>query len=93
MWFYPILLMLVVLALAGGIFLGGVFTLVLVPLAAIAIVSVVGYAMWARSQAAGGSAADTEPSAGPPLPHQRRREPAHVTAPPERLVDARRQQQ
>jgi hypothetical protein len=93
MWFYPILLMLVVLGIAGGIFMGGVYTLVLVPLVVIAVVSVVGYAMWARSQSAAGAGADADPSPGPPLPHQRRREPAHVSAQPERLVDARRQQQ
>jgi hypothetical protein len=93
MWFYPILLMLLVLGLAGGIFLGGVYTLVLMPLVVIALVSVLGYAMWARSQSAAGTGAESGPSPGRPLPHRRRREPAHVTAPPERLVDARRQQQ
>lgn len=93
MWFYPILLMLVVLGLVGAIFLGGVFTLVLVPLVAIAIVSVVGYAMWARSQAPVGRGDDAGPKPGRPLPHRREREPGRVTASPERLVDARRREQ
>ena len=93
MWFYPILLMLVVLGVAGGVFMGGVYTLVLVPLVVIALISVVGYMMWARSQTAASTGGGAEPSSGPPLPHQHRREPAHVTASPERLVDGRRQQQ
>ena len=49
MWFYPLLLVLVILGLAGGIVAGGIFTIVLVPLAVIVGVSAVGYAVWGRS--------------------------------------------
>lgn len=92
MWFYPILLILVLLGLAGIIFLGGVYTLVLVPLLVIALVSALTYMLWARSQA-GGSGAETEAqhSSQQPLPHRRRAPSAQVPSTPEGLVDARRQ--
>lgn len=93
MWFYPLLLILVLLGIAGGVFLGGVYTLVLVPLVVVAVVSALAYALWGRSQSAAGRGDESGPRPGRPLPHQPRREPGHVTAPPERLVDARRQQQ
>jgi hypothetical protein len=92
MWFYPILAILVLLGLAGVIFLGGVYTLVLVPLIVIALASAVGYMMWARAQAAG-AGAETQASPTPerPLPHRRRARRERVPTTPERLVDARRQ--
>ncbi len=93
MWFYPLLLILVVLGLAGAIFMGGVYTLILVPLVAVAIVSTLGYALWTRSQTEAGSGDEAGQRPGRPLPHQPRREPSHVTAGPEQLADARRQQQ
>jgi uncharacterized protein (DUF58 family) len=93
MWFYPLLLILVLLAVAGAIFMGGVYTLVLVPLVLVALASTLGYALWTRSQTAVGGDEEAGRKPGRPLPHQRRREPGHVTAAPERLVDARRQQQ
>lgn len=93
MWFYPLLLILVLLGIAGAVFLGGVFTLVLVPLVVVALASTLGYALWARSQAPAGQGDEPGPRAGRPLPHQPRRESGHVTASPERRADARRQQQ
>jgi uncharacterized protein (DUF58 family) len=93
MWFYPILLILVLLGIAGGVFLGGVYTLVLVPLVVVVIVSAVGYALWARSQAvASGAGGAADPSAHQPLPHRRERVPSRATTTPERLVEGRRQQ-
>jgi hypothetical protein len=93
MWFYPILLILVLLGLAGIIFLGGVYTLVLVPLIVIALGSTLAYMLWARAQA-GAAGAETHASSESeqrPLPH-RRRAPRHtVPTSPERLVDARRE--
>lgn len=93
MWFYPILGILVLLGIAGAIFMGGVFTLVLVPLVVIAIVSLLGYAMWVRSQAPAGEAAAAEGVGHAPLPHRRERPPRRVTATPDQLVEGRRQQQ
>jgi hypothetical protein len=92
MWFYPLLALLVLLGLAGVIFLGGVYTLILVPLAVIGIVSVVVYSMWSRSLAANAEAeTDASHTAERPLPASRRRTRAREPTRPEALVDARRQ--
>jgi hypothetical protein len=94
MWFYPILLILVLLGIAGAVFLGGVYTLVLGPLVVIALVSALGYALWARSQAvASGSAGEADQPGRQPLPHRRERLPGRAPTTPERLVEGRRQQQ
>lgn len=93
MWFYPILLILVLLGLAGAIFLGGVFTLVLVPLVVIAIVSAFGYALAARRRAVQAGATASGGPEHPPLPHQHQRTPSQVRTTPERLVEGRRQQE
>lgn len=92
MWFYPVLLLFVLLGLAGIVFLGGVYTLVLVPLAVLGLVSAVGYAMWGRAQAASAEGAtDATHTARRPLPGRGRRARGRVPTSPERLVDARRQ--
>lgn len=92
MWFYTVLAFFGLLALAGIIFLGGVYTLVLVPLAVIGVVSTVGYAMWARSQA-GAAGGDTEAThvVDRPLPGRHRTPRGRERTSPERLVDARRE--
>jgi hypothetical protein len=92
MWFYPLLLILVLLGLAGIVFLGGVYTLVLVPLLVIALGSAFAYMLWARSQAgAAGAETDAHHTSEQPLPHRRRAPRRRVPNTPERLVDARRQ--
>lgn len=94
MWFYPIVLVLVLLGLVGAVFLGGVYTLVLVPLVVIALLSALGYALAARSRAvSSGSTAEAEQSGHRPLPHRRERMPSRAATTPERLVEGRRQQQ
>jgi len=93
MWFYPILLILVLLGLAGIVFLGGEYTLVLVPLIVIALGSTLFYMLWARAQS-GSAGAETEASSEStdrPLPHRRRMGRGRVPTTPERLVDARRE--
>lgn len=94
MWFYPLLLVLVILGLAGGSLLGGVFTIVLVPLAVIVLVSAIIYALWGRALhgSAGGSTDATHVSTRP-LPVGRSRPSGRERTSPERLADARRQEQ
>jgi hypothetical protein len=86
MWLYLIALVLVMLGIVGGVFAGGIFTIVLVPLAAIALLSGLGYSMLARTAEEKAGAAD----ANNPLPHQPERAPSHVPSSPERLADERR---
>jgi hypothetical protein len=93
-WFYPLLLVLVILGVAGGILLGGIFTIILVPLAVIAMVSAAVYAIWGRAlQGGADGATDAARVSEQPLPVQRRRPTGRAPTSPERLVDARREQQ
>jgi hypothetical protein len=89
MWLYLIALVLVVVGIVGGIFAGGIFTIVLLPVAAILLLSGLGYSLIARAAAEKAGAADAEN----PLPHQPRRAPSHVRSSPERLADERRVRQ
>jgi hypothetical protein len=94
MWLYMILAALVVLAIAGGVLLGGVFTIVLVPIAGIAVVSALVYGMWARAQKGGvGGSTEASDLTDRPLPHRRTRPSGRAPTSPERLADARRGQQ
>ncbi len=94
MWFYPLVVLLVILGIVGGTLLGGVFTIVLVPLAVIVAVSAGVYALWGRSlEGSAGASTDASTVSDRPLPHQPQRPSGRVTTTPERLVDARRQQQ
>jgi hypothetical protein len=94
MWFYPLLLVLVILAVIGGTLARGIFTIVLVPLAAIVAISAVVYAMWGRaSEGRAGTSTSAGPTTDRPLPHQRQRPSGRVAGSPEALADARRQQQ
>ena len=94
MWFYPLLLLLVVLAIIGGTLAGGVYTIVLVPLAAIAAVSAIVYALWGRAlQGSGGGATQASSVSHEPLPTQRRTPSGRAPTTPEALADARRDTQ
>ena len=94
MWFYPVLVVLVILALVGATLAGGVYTLVLIPLAAIVAVSAIVYAMWGRAlESRAGGATDASVAKAQPLPHREVRPSGRAATSPERLADARRQQQ
>ena len=94
MWFYPLVLLLVILAVIGGTLAGGIFTIVLIPLAVVVLASAVIYGLWGRALAggAGGSQEATQTS-DRPLPHRFGRRTGRAPSSPERLADARRQQQ
>ena len=94
MWFYPLLIVVVILAVVGGTLAGGIFTIVLMPLAAIVLISGLVYAMWGRSLEAGaGSDTNAKHTTHRPLPHTRRRPSGRAPSSPERLADTRRQRQ
>jgi hypothetical protein len=94
MWFYPLLIVLVILAVAGGTVAGGVYTLVLIPIAAVVVVSAIVYAMWGRALAGqAGAPTEAAETSTQPLPHRRRRPSGRASSSPEGLADARRQQQ
>lgn len=90
MWLYMVVAALVVLGIVGGIAAGGIFTIVLLPIAAIILLGSIAYRGMghAAERGAGGS------SGGPgPLPHSSPTDPARVQSSPEGLADARRAQQ
>lgn len=91
MWLAFPLFVAILFMLIGGVLLGGVFTLVLVPLAIIAAISALGWAVWARATGAVGT--KEEPgTAGEPLPHSSHRNQSAAPATPDELVDAKQKQ-
>jgi hypothetical protein len=81
---------LAVLAIAGGVLGGGVFTIVLPPLALIALISAFGYSVLAPGA---GLSASRSRSSSSPLSRSKQRESGHVPTSPERLADLRRARQ
>ncbi len=99
MWLALVVAVLAVAGLVGGAFAGGIFTIVLIPIAAIALIALFIGWLWARATA-GASASTTTESAdtggGLPassLPRTRGGSGAHAPTSPERLADLRREQQ
>jgi hypothetical protein len=94
MWLGLVLVVLAVLFVIAGIFSGGVFTIVLVPLAVIAVVTAVVTLMSAR--AAGIRQTLTEPpqpQAAEPVARGEGAPPGEVPVTPEEFVEARQRNQ
>jgi hypothetical protein len=93
-WFYPIAGFLVVVGIVGGIFTGGIFTIVFVPLGVVAALSGMAYGAYGRAAQRRaenpGQPAETTERA---LPHTRQHASGHVPTSPESLADARRRAQ
>jgi hypothetical protein len=92
MWLSFPVLILVVLLIIGGIIGGGVFTLVLVPVAVIMVLVSIVISGWSRSQERGENPSEASLT-GDPLPHSGRRNMAASPASPDDLVNARQHQQ
>lgn len=93
MWLYLIAGFLILLGLVGGIFTGGIFTIVILPIGALMFIGAVFAAMWSRAQqSSAGGEASAEGTEHPPLRHTAPPESSTVST-PEELVDARRAQQ
>jgi flagellar basal body-associated protein FliL len=92
MWLFLPVLVLVVAAVVGGAFAGGIYTIVLIPLAVIALFGAIvyGYFTGAAQRHAEQDRAPGRPAAPPTAQHD-----ASAPAPstPEELVDARRSNQ
>ena len=95
MWLAVVLIVAIVFMVIAGILSGGIFTIILVPLAAITAISGFAYAVWARASGAASQqqAEVTADSVPDPLPHSAHRNLAPAPSTPDQLVDARRQQQ
>ena len=90
MWLFAIALLLILLGAVGGILTGGVFTIVILPLGVIALITAVATGSLAgmRERRREGMAAPE-----PPLPHTAPNGTSGAPSSPEELVDARRVQQ
>jgi hypothetical protein len=94
MWLYMFAAILLLVGIVGGVAGGGIFTIVLVPLAFIIAISAFIYSAWGRaSQGAAGAGTEGHPSTNRPLPHSFREDSGHAPSSPERLADTRRAQQ
>lgn len=92
MYFYFLIGALVIVGIGGGVLLGGVFTIVLIPLAIIALLGTLAYAL--ASAAAQQQANAEGTSAGQQAPRRHRQtQSAKAPSSPESLADARRSQQ
>jgi hypothetical protein len=92
MWLSFPILILVILLIIGAIIGGGVFTLVLVPVAVVVALAALTVSMWSRAQERGQSPSEAAQT-GDPLPHSDRRNTPATPATPDDLVSARQQQQ
>ncbi len=92
MWLFLPVVVLVVAAVVGGAFAGGIYTIVLIPLAVIALFGalVYGYFTGGAQRHAEGDRATSRPASPPTAQHD-----ATASAPstPDELVDARRSNQ
>jgi hypothetical protein len=94
MWVYVIVAALFVVGVVGAFAGGGIFTIVLIPVALVILGASVLFSMWGRSaQGAAGGATEETHASDRPLPHSRRRSTGTAPSSPEQLADARRAQQ
>jgi hypothetical protein len=91
MWLGLVLILAVVLALIGGVVVGGVFALILVPIAVIIVVSALLASMWSRANRPRQEGQTHTPDSS--LPHGQHINAATAPATPDQLVDARQQAQ
>jgi flagellar basal body-associated protein FliL len=90
MWLGLLGIVIAVFVAIAGVLTGGIFTIILVPLAVIAIVATVVYAMW--GYAAGAGTQQEAESLGDPLPHSEHTNAALRPNTPDELVNARQRQ-
>jgi hypothetical protein len=94
MWLYILALALLVFGLIGSVLSGGIFTIVLIPLGIIALVSAIAYGAWGRAaQGRQGASTHASPSTAQPLPATEHSNTPSQPATPEQLADARRVRQ
>lgn len=95
MWLGVLVILIAVVAAVAGAFAGGVFTIVLIPIAAIGAFIAVGLILVARASKQPGRRARGEAAVdkGNELPRNFTHAPSHVPTSPGGLADMRREQQ
>jgi mannose/fructose/N-acetylgalactosamine-specific phosphotransferase system component IID len=92
MWLALIFVVGAIFVAIAGILTGGIFTLILVPLAIVAVVSAVAYTSLGYLRGAG-TQQEVESAGTDPLPHTHHNNVPPRPTTPDELVDARRQAQ
>lgn len=90
MWLSLLFFVGIIFVVLGGLVLGGIFTIVLLPLAVIAAVTAVAFALWARATRAR-STTEKPAADNQPLPQSEHSNVAPRPSTPDELVDARQQ--
>jgi hypothetical protein len=90
MWLFWLLIIGLAFLLIGGVLLGGIFTIILVPVAIVAALSAIAYLLVARATGAN-PAVERKPDAGP-LPQSEHANAASTPSASDDLVDARQRQ-
>jgi hypothetical protein len=93
MWLGIVIAFAVLLAVIGGVVVGGVFALILVPIAVIVVVGAVVMSMWARATSGRPSPEDERSRSEPTYPHGGHQNASSAPATPDQLVDARQKTQ
>ena len=94
MWFYWVLLLGLALIFAGGIFFGGIYTLILVPFAVLAgIIAVIYSVLAGGAKRQAGAETDPTGTARDPATSASQTSPPRAPARPGQLADARRGRQ
>jgi hypothetical protein len=94
MWVYLIAAVVLLVGVVGTFLGGGIFTIVLMPIALIGGGAAILFAMWGRAaQGSGGAETHDTHTADRPLPSSHQRPSGRAPSSPERLADARRAQQ
>jgi len=94
MWVYLIGVVLLFVGVVGSLAGGGIFTIVLIPIALLALGAAMLFGLMGRSaQDAGGASTDESHTTDRPLPSSHQRPSGRTPTSPEGLADARRAQQ
>lgn len=93
MWLGIVIAFAVLLALIGGVVVGGIFALILVPIAFIIVIAAVLMSMWARATSGRPSPDDERSRSAPAYPHGGHQNASAAPGTPDQLVDARQKSQ
>jgi hypothetical protein len=94
MWLYILAFVLLIFGIVGSVLSGGIFTIVLVPLGVIALISAVAFGAFGRSaQSRHGASTNARPSTARPLPATGHSNTPSQPTTPDEIAEARRVQQ
>ena len=94
MWLYILAFFLLIFGIVGSVLSGGIFTIVLLPLGFIALISAIVFGAFGRSaQGRQGASTNARSSNGRPLPASEHSNTAAAPTTPDEIADARRVQQ